>query len=361
MQPRFDRVDLYENSDSEYFLVGQYKSLRNDRVSVLRIDRTPVKVGHLSEILSNVEAPDGSVISTRAELEAFFVANQGLLRLKQGAVGVVGFIRFLNSYYLTLVTEAKEVGRVDSHGIFAIKHAEVVPIKPGSADGDTIGQKLWSHLTKNFNRTTADVAESRYVGLFQFIDLSKDFYFSYSYDITRSLQHHALSHSPTSKQSSNKNTERAARGSGTAHGPSSCHSAMREGGSSSSSSSTDTELRQHTFRPVFHWNRFQLEEFSNTVPDFIPWGLPIINGSFHQQRFSLYGKTLDLILVARRSTQYAGTRFLKRGVSVHGHVANDVEVEQILQQDGPSDGLRSKFASFLQMRGSIPTYWSQEV
>jgi len=29
------------------------------------------------------------------------------------AVGLVGFIRFLNGYYLTLITESREVGRVD--------------------------------------------------------------------------------------------------------------------------------------------------------------------------------------------------------------------------------------------------------
>ena len=36
-----------------------------------------------------------------------------------------------------------------------------------------------------------------------------------------------------------------------------------------------------------------------------------------------------------------GTRFLKRGVSLNGKVANDVDTEQILQLDGPYDSAGS--------------------
>lgn len=32
-------------------------------------------------------------------------------------------------------------------------------------------------------------AEAKYLGLFQFIDLTKDFFYSYTYDLTNSLQH----------------------------------------------------------------------------------------------------------------------------------------------------------------------------
>ena len=47
-------------------------------------------------------------------------------------------------------------------------------------------------------------------------------------------------------------------------------------------------------------------------------------------------------------------RYLKRGISVHGRVANDCEVEQIIQLDS---GAAAQYCSYLQMRGSIPTYW----
>jgi hypothetical protein len=54
-------------------------------------------------------------------------------------------------------------------------------------------------------------------------------------------------------------------------------------------------------------------------------------------------------------------------VSDRGTVANDVEHEQILQDECNSGNMESSsvnghgvFSSYLQMRGSIPVYWSQE-
>ena len=66
---------------------------------------------------------------------------------------------------------------------------------------------------------------------------------------------------------------------------------------------------------------------------------------------------MDIIVIGRRSRFYAGTRYLKRGVNIHGKVANDCEVEQILQL---VEGTNTKFCSLIQIRGSIPTHWSQE-
>ena len=71
------------------------------------------------------------------------------------------------------------------------------------------------------------------------------------------------------------------------------------------------------------------------------------------------------MLIARRSRHFAGTRYLKRGVSDQGKVANDVEHEQILEDTESSTGNgaqpgASSFCSFIQVRGSIPTFWTQE-
>lgn len=85
--------------------------------------------------------------------------------------------------------------------------------------------------------------------------------------------------------------------------------------------------------------------------------MPLIYGSYQQKRFSIFGKCVDLIMIARRSRHYAGTRYLKRGINVHGKAANDCEVEQVIQHE---DSYRSNFCSYLQMRASIPTYWYQE-
>jgi hypothetical protein len=42
------------------------------------------------------------------------------------------------------------------------------------------------------------------------------------------------------------------------------------------------------------------------------------------------GATFSILLISRRSSKFAGTRFLKRGANFAGNVANEVETEQIV-------------------------------
>ncbi|ODA83724.1 hypothetical protein RJ55_02239 [Drechmeria coniospora] len=68
-------------------------------------------------------------------------------------------------------------------------------------------------------------------------------------------------------------------------------------------------------------------------------------------------KTFLLTLISRRSTQRAGLRYLRRGVNEDGFTANMVETEQILSSPAWDAGLPIR--SFLQIRGSIPLFFSQ--
>jgi len=68
-------------------------------------------------------------------------------------------------------------------------------------------------------------------------------------------------------------------------------------------------------------------------------------------------KSFDITLISRRSVKRAGLRYLRRGVDEQGNAANSVETEQILT---PSDlEWSSKIYSFLQVRGSIPLFFTQ--
>lgn len=51
--------------------------------------------------------------------------------------------------------------------------------------------------------------------------------------------------------------------------------------------------------------------------------------------------------------------YLKRGVNDRGRVANDVETEQIVL-DEEAGSCKGRMSSVVQMRGSIPLFWSQE-
>ena len=79
-------------------------------------------------------------------------------------------------------------------------------------------------------------------------------------------------------------------------------------------------------------------------------------------------KEFDVTIISRRSVKRAGLRYLRRGVDEDGNVANAVETEQILSptivnqltdpqylQAQPPN----KIYSFVQIRGSIPLFWTQ--
>ncbi|KAF6818026.1 Syja N domain-containing protein [Colletotrichum sojae] len=68
-------------------------------------------------------------------------------------------------------------------------------------------------------------------------------------------------------------------------------------------------------------------------------------------------KKFLLTVISRRSTQRAGLRYLRRGIDEQGFVANAVETEQILSS--ASWDKASKVHSFLQIRGSIPIFFTQ--
>jgi SacI homology domain/Inositol phosphatase len=64
-----------------------------------------------------------------------------------------------------------------------------------------------------------------------------------------------------------------------------------------------------------------------------------------------------ITLISRRSIQRPGLRYLRRGVDDEGNTANTVETEQILST--PAWEASRKVYSLLQMRGSIPLYFTQ--
>lgn len=68
-------------------------------------------------------------------------------------------------------------------------------------------------------------------------------------------------------------------------------------------------------------------------------------------------QSLLLTLVSRRSVKRSGLRYLRRGIDDEGNCANSVETEQILSSPTWED--TAKIRSFVQIRCSIPLYFSQ--
>ncbi|MBA0756909.1 hypothetical protein Gotri_020046 [Gossypium trilobum] len=112
------------------------------------------------------------------------------------------------------------------------------------------------------------------------------------------------------------------------------------------------------YETMFVWNEFLTRGIRNHLKNTL-WTVALVYGFFKQASFSVSGRSFKLMLIARRSRHYAGTRYLKRGVNEKGSVANDVETEQIVFED-VSDGFPTQITSIVQNRGSIPLFWSQE-
>ena len=76
---------------------------------------------------------------------------------------------------------------------------------------------------------------------------------------------------------------------------------------------------------------------------------------------SVYGfnrpQSFLLTLISRRSVRRSGLRYLRRGIDDEGNCANSVETEQILSS--PTWDNPATIRSFVQLRASIPLYFSQ--
>ncbi|KEP66576.1 UNVERIFIED_CONTAM: SacI domain-containing protein [Hammondia hammondi] len=105
--------------------------------------------------------------------------------------------------------------------------------------------------------------------------------------------------------------------------------------------------------------------------------LPVLHGSVCSASLALSRGTARLLVIARRSAFFAGTRYRKRGLSVAGDAANEVETEFIFYTYTPrrasafpsSSSLSCRrpprvfdfhLFSHVQVRGSVPTFWAQE-
>ncbi|KAE8710454.1 Phosphoinositide phosphatase SAC4 [Hibiscus syriacus] len=221
--------------------------------------------------------------------------STGGLKFITTCYGIVGFIKFLGPYYMLLITNRRQIGAICGHNVYAVSKSEMIPL-PNSTVNSSINYK----------------EEIRYKKLLCSVDLTKDFFFSYSYHVMRSLQKNLCNNKPD----------------------------------------------QVLYETMFVWNEFLTQGIRNHLQNTL-WTVALVYGFYKQTTLSVSGRVLKLLLIARRSRHYAGTRYLKRGVNEKGRVANDVETEQIVFED-VSDGLPTPITSIVQNRGSIPLFWSQE-
>ncbi|CAI5957071.1 unnamed protein product [Closterium sp. NIES-64] len=261
-----------------FYIVGRGKN--KDQKRILKIDR--------SEPSELVLVEDPTVYTARqcsALLQQLAEGNRssGGLRLVTKAYGIVGCVRFLEPWYLILVRRRRQVGCMRGHAVFRIEESLVLTVPHASVHTSVASSTM----------------EQRYKRLLSGVDLTKDFFYSHSYPVMRSLQ---------------DNVCRTVAG-------------CTECGSSCMSHMDHMAHMAHEH--MFVWNAFLTRPIRHALGT-NRWTLTLSHGFFHQERMSIFGRVISLVLIARRSRHFAGTRYLKRGVNDRGRVANEVEVEQLL-------------------------------
>ncbi|KAF3570153.1 hypothetical protein F2Q69_00063185 [Brassica cretica] len=109
---------------------------------------------------------------------------------------------------------------------------------------------------------------------------------------------------------------------------------------------------------MFVWNEYLTHGIRRNLRNTV-WTVALVYGFFQQTKCFVSDEQFILTVIARRSRHYAGTRYLRRGVNEEGSVANEVETEQIVTKEVP-EGQKIPMTSVVQMRGSIPLFWSQK-
>lgn len=305
---RMHKFSLYETA-SRYYIVGVDVSEKWYRI--LKIDRTTQG--------EELNMTDDKIVYSLKQmnqlLDTIDDGNKGTggIKLRCTTWGLLGFIKFTGPYYMLLITKKSTVAMIGGHYIYQIEGTELVPLTPA-----------------RFKLDSKNTEEQRFLGILNNLDLTRSFYYSYCYDVTRTLQHN-VSH------------ERNNLARGILTPEDDCNS-------------------------MFVWNHYLLQPAVDALRDPFDWCRPIIHGYIDQAALSIYGRTAHITVIARRSRYFAGARFLKRGANDLGYVANDVETEQIVAESlttsfhapGPRLFCSPQYTSYVQHRGSIPLYWTQD-
>ncbi|XP_012271365.1 polyphosphoinositide phosphatase isoform X2 [Orussus abietinus] len=334
------KIALYETR-SRFYLMGSNNTLT--RFRVLKIDRMESR--ELNVIDDKMEYTQDEI---RDLVNMIDMGNRGQKRNQGGvarvvsAFGIVGFVRFLEGYYIILVTKRRRIAVIGHHTIYKIEDTCMIYIPNDSV--------------RLFHPD-----EQRYVKMFQSIDLSSNFYFSYSYDITHTLQinmappKHIKSDFSVDATEIQKETEEFDSGEDFFDMWQLKKSWQTNG---YGDRCVDYGVRSNPHYR-FVWNSHLLAPVEKSLHR--DWVLHVTHGFIGQSNVSIFGRSMYITLIARRSNKYAGTRFLKRGANFDGDVANEVETEQIVHDSGVSSFQHGRFSSFVQMRGSVPGHWSQDV
>ncbi|PQE16291.1 hypothetical protein CJF32_00006168 [Rutstroemia sp. NJR-2017a WRK4] len=307
------KFSLYETA-TRYYVVGA--DILDQRFRVLKIDRDSEP--------DTLNIAEDDIVYTKKEMTQLLNAiddgnkSSGGMKLRGSTWGILGFIRFTGAYYMHMITKRGQNAVIGGHFVYTIEATELIPLTTAT------NSRFKSSDPRN-------AEEARFLSILNGVDLNKSFYFSYSYDITHTLQHNIM-----------KERDALAKGVPSPH--------------------------PKDYNSMFVWNSHLLAPAEKVMKNPYDWCVPVIHGYLAQAALPVWGRVIYITIIARRSRYFAGARFLKRGANDRGYVANDVETEQIVSENmttslhapGPKLYASPNYTSYVQHRGSIPLYWTQE-
>lgn len=223
---KMHKFSLYETA-SRFYLVGG--DIVDQKFRILKIDRT-VALGDLS-------ISEDGIVYTKKEMNGLLNTvddgnkSSGGLKLRCSTWGLLGFIRFTGAYYMLIITKRSQVAMIGGHYIYQVDGTDLV--------------SLTTTASSSRLKVERDPEEARFIGILNNLDLSRSFYFSYSYDVTRTLQHNILYEQEV----------------------------LHEGSETPS---------QKPRNEMFVWNHHLLEPASKTLKKIHDWCLPIVHGFVDQ-------------------------------------------------------------------------------
>ena len=215
--------------------------------------------------------------------------------------GVIGMIQLLSGPYLIVITQRKAVGKLCGNDLWFVSG-----IQSFACASDL-------RIKQTLNAKQIDDEET-YVELLDLFFSTTGVYFSTTYDMTRSFQSQVTS----------------------------------LGSLDLSSIDTKYFLNHHLADPLL---RAHQQNPKSLASHFLA---VCIEGFVEIQPTAVNHHAISFGLISRRAIGRIGTRHFSRGIDDDGNVSNFVETEQFAITP-------EYLGAFVQIRGSIPIYWRQNV
>ena len=307
----FTSYQIYETKARFYISAYRTEPSGERLYHILKVDRTTETELTVTQ--------DPTVYSERQWLQVLLMIEEGnkstggVKRWPEPVAGILGFIRFLKGYYMIVITKCSKVALIAGHYIYHIDETVMVPVyvplaanalssvsstnpnndsaasasapSPSTAIPDPASLTSSSSAAATTTTTTTSTtsaatltsaqiyernqAELRYVDMFNRVELTKNFYFCHSYDLTRTFQ------------------------------------------ANLTEPETETTTTTTAYHDMFVWNyELLVPAFGRPVAKSCPWALPVIHGFVDQCKIDIYGKCIYFTLLARRSRHFAGARYM---------------------------------------------------